>query len=472
MQMSLFGALSELVGGAALTAAPACDLAISDGVIEDRAGFIAWIAQREDMREVRAIVEAMGREIWVGTETRGLAQRDLDQHIRAAAQIVAKLRPSAALIAEIAATTRSGKSAVSHSGETLARRIASDVVARARAGGAFAGGMTGVLTEIPLREEIILFLLDRAFSHLIDNDRRLMRLGPALAAFAETHLPAGEGRGETDELAGLGISRAFANQIAQAGGASFIAELAERFALSEKSVHRLIALVDSQALVAEGRIARLQTAAQWLADVRAQLMRPTNEDVETRKLKAAAASALADGDFERAMDTLRIIRRELRDRRRRTEERLQEEALALRSQMVEEARATARLAELLAARGEYAQAAELFAEAAIALGLLAVGAALKLRGAIGREGRAAAVYFLAVKLLAMPVIAWWVAQQLGLAGLHFDVALVFAALPTASSAYILAQRMGGDGPRVAWLISASTLLGMVTLPLWLAFLTA
>lgn len=110
------------------------------------------------------------------------------------------------------------------------------------------------------------------------------------------------------------------------------------------------------------------------------------------------------------------------------------------------------------------------AEAAIALGLLAVGAALKLRGAIGREGRAAAVYFLAVKLLAMPVIAWWVARQLGLAGLHFDVALVFAALPTASSAYILAQRMGGDGPRVAWLISASTLVGMVTLPLWLALL--
>lgn len=108
------------------------------------------------------------------------------------------------------------------------------------------------------------------------------------------------------------------------------------------------------------------------------------------------------------------------------------------------------------------------AEAAIALGLLAVGAALKLRGAIGKEGRAAAGYFLAVKLLAMPAIAWLVARRIGLAGVDFDVALVFAALPTASSAYILAQRMGGDGARVAWLISASTLLGMLTLPLWLA----
>lgn len=110
------------------------------------------------------------------------------------------------------------------------------------------------------------------------------------------------------------------------------------------------------------------------------------------------------------------------------------------------------------------------AEAAIAMGLLAVGAALKLRGTLGAGGRGAAAWFLAVKLLAMPVIALLTARAIGLEGIHFDIALMFAALPTASSAYILAQRMGGDGARVAWLISASTLLGMATLPLWFAFL--
>jgi malonate transporter and related proteins len=109
-------------------------------------------------------------------------------------------------------------------------------------------------------------------------------------------------------------------------------------------------------------------------------------------------------------------------------------------------------------------------EAAIALGLLAVGAALKLSGTLGPTGRVAAGYFLAVKLLAMPLIALTAARLIGLQGIHFDVVMAFAALPTASSAYILAQRMGGDGPRVAWLISASTLLGMVTLPTWLASL--
>jgi len=74
-------------------------------------------------------------------------------------------------------------------------------------------------------------------------------------------------------------------------------------------------------------------------------------------------------------------------------------------------------------------------EAAIALGLLAVGAALKLRGTLGETGRAAAGYFLAVKLLAMPLIAFLAARTIGLAGIHFDVAIAFAALPTASSVY-------------------------------------
>lgn len=107
------------------------------------------------------------------------------------------------------------------------------------------------------------------------------------------------------------------------------------------------------------------------------------------------------------------------------------------------------------------------ADAAIALGLLAVGSALRLRGRPGGGYRAAA-WFLAVKLLALPLMALGLAGWMGLSGTYFGVALAFAALPTASSAYILAQRMGGDGVSVAWLISAGTLAAMVTLPLWLA----
>ena len=48
-----------------------------------------------------------------------------------------------------------------------------------------------------------------------------------------------------------------------------------------------------------------------------------------------------------------------------------------------------------------------------------------------------------------------------------QVMVIFTALPTASSAYILAVRMGGNGPIVAFLITAGTLLSLITLPIWL-----
>ena len=50
--------------------------------------------------------------------------------------------------------------------------------------------------------------------------------------------------------------------------------------------------------------------------------------------------------------------------------------------------------------------------------------------------------------------------------------VAFAALPTASSAYVLAARMGGDGSFVAGLVTMSTLIGMAGLPLALLVLQA
>lgn len=107
-------------------------------------------------------------------------------------------------------------------------------------------------------------------------------------------------------------------------------------------------------------------------------------------------------------------------------------------------------------------------DAAVALGLLAVGAALRW-GHIGGRWLGSA-WIVVVKLLALPAIAWLVAMQLELAAVHFDMLILFAALPSASSAYILAMRMGGDGPGVAWLISATTVLAVPTLTLWLHLL--
>ena len=108
------------------------------------------------------------------------------------------------------------------------------------------------------------------------------------------------------------------------------------------------------------------------------------------------------------------------------------------------------------------------ADASIALGLITVGAALRLEGMPGVRG--ISLWLLAVKLLALPLIAAGAGRLLGLDGLNYQVVVLFAALPTASSAYILATRMGDDGRSVAWLISATTLGSMLTLPLWAAWL--
>lgn len=108
------------------------------------------------------------------------------------------------------------------------------------------------------------------------------------------------------------------------------------------------------------------------------------------------------------------------------------------------------------------------ADAAIALGLITVGAALRLESTPGVRGFS--YWLLGIKLIALPLIALLVGAQLGLSGLNYQVVVLFAAMPTASSAYILAMRMGGDGRSVAWLISASTLVSMLTLPLWAAWL--
>ena len=106
------------------------------------------------------------------------------------------------------------------------------------------------------------------------------------------------------------------------------------------------------------------------------------------------------------------------------------------------------------------------ANASIAVGLLTVGAGLRLSGL--HEAKGMACYFLAVKLLALPMVGLLLGHWLQLPPLQMQILVAFCALPTASSAYVLAARMGGNGPFVAFLISSGTVLSVFTLPVWLA----
>lgn len=103
--------------------------------------------------------------------------------------------------------------------------------------------------------------------------------------------------------------------------------------------------------------------------------------------------------------------------------------------------------------------------AALPLGLMAVGAGLRFGALRDAPGLAGALLF--IRHGALPLVALALAHVLALPPAQALLLMAFAALPTASSSYVLAVRMGGNGPFVAGLITLSTLLGMVTLPLWL-----
>jgi hypothetical protein len=106
--------------------------------------------------------------------------------------------------------------------------------------------------------------------------------------------------------------------------------------------------------------------------------------------------------------------------------------------------------------------------AALPLGLMAVGAGLRF-GAL-REAPWLAAGLLAIRHAALPAVGITLALWLRLAPAQQAVVVAFAALPTSSSAYVLATRMGGNGGFVAGLVTVSTLLAMVGLPAALATL--
>lgn len=106
--------------------------------------------------------------------------------------------------------------------------------------------------------------------------------------------------------------------------------------------------------------------------------------------------------------------------------------------------------------------------ASVALGLLSAGAGMQL-GALGRA-KTLAVAVLTIRHALVPLAALALASLFGLDPLQRTILLAFAALPTASSCYVLAARMGYDGAYVAGLVTLSTLLGMLSLPLALAVL--
>jgi malonate transporter len=106
--------------------------------------------------------------------------------------------------------------------------------------------------------------------------------------------------------------------------------------------------------------------------------------------------------------------------------------------------------------------------ASLALGLMAAGAGMEFGHLM--KGKTLALLLLAIRHLITPLLACWLALAFALDQTQTTVLLAFSALPTASSCYVLASRMGYNGAFVAGLVTLSTVLGMLSLPFALVIL--
>lgn len=377
--MSLYEALDQFVGAGVLACAAVVGHAVPDGQQIDGSAFSQHLRERRCGEEIGFVLDAFAHEIWLAQDQRGFPQRVCEAHAAGLAPLLGLVRLTPDDLLPAVETARNALATGGQSGRPPARQQLAEIwLARARPG--------GHLLRAGLIEDVARFLLETLFHHVIEQPRLLTTLKPLLADYmahpairAASPAPAGPPQPAALPPApkppASPVSAAPApapapaqappsNAVAAPPVGSQVAQIKARHGIGDGALRRFQAILATQAMTGEQRLARLDELAAWLVTTVAQLTRPANDPPELARLKAEAAAALNAGDFERAMDLLREVRSHLREGRRRTEARLAEEIEALRQQMIEEAAAAARMGELALARCEYDTAAALFEEAA------------------------------------------------------------------------------------------------------------
>jgi predicted permease len=110
--------------------------------------------------------------------------------------------------------------------------------------------------------------------------------------------------------------------------------------------------------------------------------------------------------------------------------------------------------------------ARILGAAALPVVLLCVGANIRVRA------MAASTVPLLLsslgKMAVFPLAIVALSQLMGLGPTETMIALLFGAVPTASSAYTLARQLGGDAPLMAAIVTVQTAIAFVSLPLTMA----
>jgi tetratricopeptide (TPR) repeat protein len=369
--MSLDEALYELVGAGLVACAAGLGLAVPKDAVASGDGFIGMLSQRGEWGEAARIVAEVRRDVEEERHTTGLVAARMPGQLRLLVRLLELARPDPGLLrAALHAPARSDTGKLNGI-RSLPHEIAARVDQRA-------GEVAGLDRELAER------ILHRLMQRLLAAPAFIVGLEPALrdylasisggpaedgasvrnASPIEAQRPAraagpaiGDPAGQTSE------EPALIEALAAEGRLPDVLAVKQRHRLTDGAFDRLLQHLDAQACPPADAAMRLEEMASWLGALIETLTKPSNEDPQTRRIKAEAAAALAAGHFEQAMQRLKSARRLIREGRRRIEERLREGVLELNAQMVAEAQAIARLAEMELAQRNYASAAELYAEA-------------------------------------------------------------------------------------------------------------
>lgn len=115
-------------------------------------------------------------------------------------------------------------------------------------------------------------------------------------------------------------------------------------------------------------------------------------------------------------------------------------------------------------------ALHLLGNAAMPIALVCVGAGLDFKAVrAAREPVALACF---VKLAVAPAILWGMATLFGASPLAAAVAAGVGSTPTAAAGYTMAREMGGDAKLMAAMVTATTLLSFITMPIVIALAQA
>jgi predicted permease len=113
--------------------------------------------------------------------------------------------------------------------------------------------------------------------------------------------------------------------------------------------------------------------------------------------------------------------------------------------------------------GPVSEALRLLGQAAMPVALVTVGAGLDF-AALRADGLKVATST-TLKLLVAPLVLWFAAISLGASPAAAAVAAGIGATPTAAAGYTLAREMGGDARLMAAIITATTIVSFVTMPI-------